>query len=198
MERIFNGSRQANGSKIVMEFIKTKFNGAWLIEPIVHGDARGFFLESYSLQEFQKHGIPHNFVQDNHSMSAETGVLRGLHFQEPPMAQSKLVRTIRGSVFDVIVDLRKNSSTFGQWQSFELTESNFLMLFIPQGFAHGFCTMSPRTEFLYKVDNYYSPQHDSGFRWDDPAIGIQWPIKSPILSEKDKKLPYLKNSNYSF
>jgi dTDP-4-dehydrorhamnose 3,5-epimerase len=181
-----------------MEFIKTIFIDAWLIKPIVHGDSRGFFLESYSLQEFQKHDIPLNFVQDNHSMSMETGVLRGMHFQHPPMAQSKLVRTIRGSVFDVIVDLRKNSSTFGQWQGFELTESNFLMLFIPRGFAHGFCTMSPKTEFLYKVDNYYSPQHDSGFRWDDPTIGIQWPIKDPVLSEKDKRLPYFKDSKIIF
>lgn len=181
-----------------MEFIKTKFNDAWLIKPVVLGDARGFFLESYSLREFLKYGISTDFVQDNHSMSAEQGVLRGLHFQHPPMAQSKLVRTTCGSVFDVIVDLRKNSSTFGQWQSFELTESNFLMLFIPKGFAHGFCTMSPKTEFLYKVDNYYSPQHDSGFRWDDPTIGIQWPISNPVLSEKDKKLPYLKEVDFSF
>jgi len=181
-----------------MEFIKTKFIDAWLIKPVVHKDARGFFLESYSMQEFQKHDIPLNFIQDNHSMSMETGVLRGMHFQYPPMAQSKLVRTIRGSVFDVIVDLRKNSSTFGQWQGFELTVSNFLMLFIPRGFAHGFCTMSPKTEFLYKVDTYYSPQHDSGFRWDDPTIGIQWPIKDPVLSEKDKRLPYFKDSKIIF
>jgi dTDP-4-dehydrorhamnose 3,5-epimerase len=180
-----------------MEFIKTKFDNVWLIKPIVHSDARGFFLESYSLQEFQKLCISPNFVQDNHSMSMETGVLRGLHFQNQPMAQSKLVRTIRGSVFDVVVDLRKNSSSFGQWQGFELTESNFLMLFIPQGFAHGFCTLSPQTEFLYKVDNYYSPEHDSGLRWNDPTIGIQWPIKDPVLSEKDKKLPYLKDSKFS-
>jgi dTDP-4-dehydrorhamnose 3,5-epimerase len=171
-----------------MEFITTKIDGALLIRPVVHSDSRGFFLESYTLRDFKKAGIPVDFVQDNHSMSVEVGVLRGLHLQFPPFAQSKLVRAVRGSIFDVIVDIRNASPTFGKWESFELTESNFSMLFVPAGCAHGFCTLEPKTEVQYKVDNYYSPQHDSGIIWNDPDIAIRWPTDKPILSEKDKRL----------
>jgi dTDP-4-dehydrorhamnose 3,5-epimerase len=176
-----------------VKFIKTKFSDAWLIEPVVHRDARGFFLESYSLKVFGPSGISTVFVQDNHSMSIADGVLRGMHFQRPPFAQSKLIRVIRGAVFDVIVDLRKNSPTFGQWDGFELTDEKCAMLFVPKGFAHGFCTIAARTEVMYKVDEYYSPGHDGGFRWNDPDIGIRWPVQAPILSAKDAQLPFFKD-----
>jgi dTDP-4-dehydrorhamnose 3,5-epimerase len=175
-----------------MEFIKTKIDGAVLIRPVVHGDSRGFFLESYTLRDFKKAGISVDFVQDNHSMSAETGVLRGLHVQYPPFGQNKLVRVVRGSISDVVVDVRRGSPTYGKWESFELSESNFAMLFVPIGCLHGFCTLATKTEVQYKVDNYYSPQHDAGVIWNDPDIGIRWPTEQPVLSEKDKKLPLLK------
>jgi dTDP-4-dehydrorhamnose 3,5-epimerase len=176
-----------------MEFIKTKIEGVVLVKPAIHGDSRGFFLESYTARDFKKAGIDVDFVQDNHSMSAETGVLRGLHCQYPPFAQTKLVRAIRGSIFDVVADVRTGSPTYGTWESFELTESNFMMLLVPAGCVHGFCTLSPLTEVQYKVDNYYSPQHDTGIIWNDPDLGINWPTRSPVLSEKDKKLPLLKD-----
>jgi dTDP-4-dehydrorhamnose 3,5-epimerase len=181
-----------------MEFIATKFNGAFILKPLVHSDDRGFFLESYSSRDFIKAGISVNFVQDNHSMSVEPGVLRGLHFQNPPMAQSKLIRATKGAIFDVIVDLRKNSPTFGQWESFELSDTNFLSLFVPHGFAHGFCTLGASTEVMYKVDNFYSPEHDSGIRWEDPTLGIPWPNKDPVLSGKDKLLPFFGASSFPF
>jgi len=176
-----------------MEFIKTDLRGLTLIKPKVHGDARGFFLETYSAPVFQAAGIESVFVQDNHSRSLQRNVIRGLHFQKPPFEQSKLVRVIRGSVFDVAVDLRRDSSTYGRWLGFELSERNFDMLFIPRGFAHGFCTLEEGTEVVYKVDNVYSPEHDAGIVWNDPAIGVEWPLNGaePILSDKDKALPRL-------
>jgi dTDP-4-dehydrorhamnose 3,5-epimerase len=181
-----------------MEFVKTNFEGVYILCPLVHEDGRGFFLESFSAREMSAYKLPTNFVQDNHAYSKEAGILRGLHFQKPPMAQSKLVRVVRGKVFDVIVDLRKNSKTFGRWFGIELSSENKKMLFIPKGFAHGYCTLSPDTEFLYKVDEYYSPSHDCGILWNDPFIGINWPIKNPILSEKDKRLPLLKETDIPF
>jgi dTDP-4-dehydrorhamnose 3,5-epimerase len=176
-----------------MKFIKTKFNKAWLIEPKVNRDNRGFFLESYSVKQFQDNGIYQEFIQDNHSLSIEKDVIRGLHFQTPLKEQSKLIRVIRGSVIDIIVDLRKNESTYGKWQSFNLSCNNFLMLFIPMGFAHGFCTLEPNTEVVYKVDNIYSQLNESGIIWNDSTLDIQWPINNPILSEKDKKLQNFKD-----
>jgi len=171
-----------------MEFIATKFEGAWLIKPKVFQDNRGFFFESYSKKVFQEQGIDADFVQDNHSMSVKKGVLRGIHFQRPPHAQTKLVRVVRGSVYDVIVDLRKNSPTYGQWEGYTLIADNFLTLFVPRGFGHGFCTLENKTEFLYKVDEFYSPECDSGIIWDDPTLNIDWPTQRPIISEKDKAL----------
>ena len=176
-----------------MEFLATRIKGAVHILPAVHADSRGFFLESYTLRDFEKAGIPAHFIQDNHSMSVETGVLRGLHLQHPPFAQSKLVRVIRGSIVDVIVDVRKGSPTYGQSESFELTERNFSMLFVPPGCAHGFCTVLPKTEVLYKVDNYYSPQHEAGIIWNDPELSIRWPTDNPVLSDRDKKWPLFKD-----
>jgi dTDP-4-dehydrorhamnose 3,5-epimerase len=175
-----------------VNFIKTNFHGAFLIKPKVFSDKRGFFVESYSDSVFKSAGIDVKFIQDNHSMSVEKGVLRGLHFQLPPYSQSKLVRVTRGAVYDVIVDLRKHSRTFGEWEGFILSRDNALQLFVPQGFAHGFCTLEENTEFMYKVDNFYAKEHDSGIAWNDSALNINWPTNTPILSEKDQKLQHFK------
>ncbi|MCH7492974.1 dTDP-4-dehydrorhamnose 3,5-epimerase [Patescibacteria group bacterium] len=171
-----------------MEFKETKFKDAWIIQPKVFQDGRGFFLESYSNGWFADKGIDVSFIQDNHSLSRETAVLRGLHFQIPPHDQAKLVRVTAGKVYDVIVDIRKGSKTYGQWQGFELSAENFTMLFIPRGFAHGFCTLEPNTEFCYKVDNNYAPESDSGIIWNDATLNIDWPISNPKLSAKDSQL----------
>ncbi len=183
-----------------MEFKKTKFKDAWLIVPQVFQDARGFFMESYSKKEFEEAGIDIDFVQDNHSLSAKKGVLRGLHFQKPPYAQTKLVRVTRGKVYDVILDLRKDSETFGQWQGFELSAENFQMLLVPRGFAHSFLTLEDNTEFQYKCDEFYHPESDSGIIWNDLELKIDWPIENPILSEKDAKLlgwkEFIKNNSF--
>lgn len=164
-----------------------------LIEPKVFGDDRGFFLESFNQQAFnQATGTDHQFVQDNHSRSKK-GVLRGLHYQLPPHAQGKLVRVVRGAVFDVAVDIRKGSPTFGQWVGAELTEDNHRQLWVPPGFAHGFVVISDSADFLYKATSFYAPQADRGIAWDDPAIGVQWPQLDVelSLSEKDLQHPLL-------
>ncbi|WP_368658031.1 dTDP-4-dehydrorhamnose 3,5-epimerase [Metabacillus halosaccharovorans] len=171
-----------------MRFIETKFQDVKLFETIVHKDQRGFFTESYNYDIFCRNGIEIDFVQDNHSLSVEPGVLRGLHYQLNPMAQSKLVRVLSGAIYDVVVDLRESSATFGQWQGFILSSDNKRQLFVPQGFAHGFCTLVSNTEVFYKVDNYYSPKHDCGIAWDDPDLNIDWPFSNPIISEKDRDL----------
>jgi dTDP-4-dehydrorhamnose 3,5-epimerase len=181
-----------------MEFQETTLKDAILIKPKVFGDHRGFFMETYSEKLFKENGIENDFVQDNHSMSVEKGVLRGLHFQENPHAQAKLVRVTRGKVYDVIVDLRKDSPTFKKWEGFELSAENKSMLFVPKGFAHAFCTLEENTEFLYKVDDFYAPECDSGIIWNDPELKIDWPIKNPILSDKDKNLKKLKDLNLNF
>lgn len=181
-----------------MEFIETSLKGAYLIKPKVFRDERGFFLESWNEKTFAAQGIDAKFVQDNHSLSLKKGVLRGLHFQLPPNDQAKLVRVTRGKVYDVIVDLRKNSPTFGKWEGFEISAENFEMLFIPCGFAHAYCTLSDNTEFIYKVDNFYAPESDSGIIWNDPDLEINWPIKNPILSEKDKQLQKFKDLKSPF
>ncbi|MDR0331182.1 MAG: dTDP-4-dehydrorhamnose 3,5-epimerase [Chitinispirillales bacterium] len=175
-----------------MEFIPTDLPGLTIIKPKVRSDPRGFFLESYSAAAFSSAGIDAVFVQDNHSRSLQRGVLRGLHFQTAPFEQSKLVRVIRGAVFDVAVDLRRGSPTYRQWRGFELSESNFDMLFIPRGFAHGFCTLAEGTEIVYKVDSPYSPAHDAGVIWNDADLAIGWPLSGdPVLSDKDRGLPAL-------
>ncbi|MFW5885192.1 MAG: dTDP-4-dehydrorhamnose 3,5-epimerase [Patescibacteria group bacterium] len=176
-----------------MEFKKTNLEGVRLIKLQVFGDQRGFFTETYSKKKFQEAGIEAEFVQDNHSKSEKKGVLRGLHFQKPPYEQAKLVRVVKGSVYDAVVDLRKDSSTFGKWEGFELSDKNFLMLYIPRGFAHGFCTLEPETEFVYKVDNIYAPESEGGIIWNDPDLSIDWPTQKPILSEKDQNWPKLSN-----
>jgi dTDP-4-dehydrorhamnose 3,5-epimerase len=181
-----------------MKITETKLKDCFLIEPNVFQDNRGFFLESYSEKKFKELGITTIFRQDNHSMSLKKGVLRGLHFQLPPHTQTKLVRVTQGSVFDVAVDLRKNSPTFGKWAGFTLTADNFHMLYIPQGFAHGFCTLEDNTEFMYKNDNFYTPDFEGAIRWDDPQLNIDWPVKNPVFSDKDAKAPYLKDFDSPF
>ncbi|GBG08145.1 dTDP-4-dehydrorhamnose 3,5-epimerase [Paenibacillus agaridevorans] len=182
-----------------MKLINTELDGVIIIEPTVHGDHRGWFMETYSDSRLKALGIDITFVQDNHSFSASKGTLRGLHYQLNPKAQSKLVRCTRGSIFDVAVDIRKGSSTFGQWFGVELTEENKKQLFIPQGFAHGFMTLTDDVEVQYKVDEGYSQAHDRGIRWNDLAINIQWPESAlPILSEKDEKAPLLEEAEVNF
>ncbi len=168
-----------------------------LIEPRVFPDARGFFLETYKHSEFADHGIPETFVQDNHSRSSK-GVLRGLHFQNPPRAQGKLVRAVRGVIFDVAVDIRPGSPTFGQWVAETLSDANHRMLYIPPGFAHGFLVLSDLADVSYKVTAEYAPDLDSGVIWNDPTIAIQWPMPSPLLSPKDASLPSLLKADNRF
>ena len=168
-----------------MEIIKIAISGILIIKPKVFEDPRGYFYESYNAAIFQQHGVDVNFVQDNQSLS-QKGVLRGLHFQNPPHAQGKLVRVINGSVLDVVVDIRKNSHTYGQHFDIELNEKNKIQLWIPTGFAHGFLTLEDNTIFSYKCTNYYNKQSEDCILWNDTDIGINWNIPDPLLSEKDK------------
>ena len=175
------------------EFVNLKISDVILVKPRVFEDSRGFFMESYKQSEFKKNGIIVDFVQDNHSKSTK-GVLRGLHYQTNPKAQAKLVRCSKGKIFDVAVDLRANSKTFGKWVGEILSEENKHMLFIPEGFAHGFVVLSDEAELIYKASDEYSPQNDKGIKWNDPDININWGIDfDPIISEKDSNQPYLKN-----
>lgn len=177
-----------------MQVLTTELPGVLIIEPARFGDARGFFSESWSRQRFADHGIDTDFVQDNHSMSGRTGTLRGLHFQRPPHAQAKLVRCGRGRLFDVAVDIRKGSPTYGRWTGCELSFENGRQLYIPTGFLHGFVTREPDTEIIYKCSDYYAPDCDAGVRWDDPDLGIDWGLDGdPVLSEKDTKAPFLRD-----
>ena len=171
-----------------------------IVTPRRHGDHRGYFSEVYRQDVLDKAGLPLLFVQDNHSLSRQVGTLRGLHFQAPPFAQDKLVRVLRGAILDVVVDLRASSATFGQHVSVELSAANWRQLLAPIGFAHGFCTLEPDTEVFYKVTNYYSAAHDFGLAWDDPALGIAWPVdaRSAVLSEKDRRYPVLKDLPAAF
>lgn len=171
-----------------------------LVKPKRFQDARGYFEETYSQRAYKTGGIPHQFVQDNHSLSAQRGVLRGLHFQTPPHGQDKLVRCTRGSILDVAVDVRKGSPTFGQYVAVELTANNGWQLFIPIGFAHGFCTLEENSEVQYKVTDFYSAKCDGGIAFNDPEIGIEWPFlpEELILSEKDIKHPHLSRFDTPF
>ena len=165
--------------------------GPLLIRPKKIGDHRGYFLESYNARSFAEAGIDATFVQDNQSLSVQKGTIRGLHFQTPPTPQAKLVRVLKGSIFDVAVDLRARSPTYGKWCGTNLTADGAEQLFVPRGFAHGFCTLEANTEVAYKVDNFYAPACDAGIRWNDPDINVAWPVSEAILSEKDGKLPFL-------
>ncbi|MBN2287437.1 MAG: dTDP-4-dehydrorhamnose 3,5-epimerase [Tissierellales bacterium] len=181
-----------------MKITKTKIEDVLILEPKVFGDDRGWFTETYSKIRFQELGFDIEFVQDNHSMSAKKGTLRGLHFQTNPKSQIKLVRCTKGKILDVAVDLREGSPTYKNWIAVELTEENKKQVFIPKGFAHGFLTLTDDAEVQYKVDEYYSPENDRSIRFDDPEIGVVWGIDDPILSEKDLNAPSLKDSDINF
>jgi dTDP-4-dehydrorhamnose 3,5-epimerase len=176
-----------------MELLKTAIPGVLLLRPARFQDERGFFLETFRRSWMEEVGLPTSWVQDNHSMSAAPGTVRGLHFQVPPRAQDKLVRVVRGSVFDVAVDLRRGSPTYGRHVAATLSAANGEQLFILRGFAHGFCSLEPGTEVLYKVTDYYSPEHDRGLLWSDPALGIDWPFTAgaALVSERDRRHPVL-------
>ena len=174
-----------------MKVIETALPGVVIIEPQVFGDARGWFMESWSAKKMEDVGIHVAFVQDNHSFSAQKGTLRGLHYQLDPMAQAKLLRASRGAIFDVAVDIRRGSPTYAQWVGVELSAENYRQLFIPRGFAHGFITLTDNVEVQYKADNLYAPDCDGNIRWDDPAIGVAWPLTPTVLSEKDANAPLL-------
>ena len=181
-----------------MKRIETILPGVCIVEPQVFGDHRGYFMETYSTKAFEEIGITAAFVQDNQSYTAQRGTLRGVHFQNAPMAQAKLVRVTKGAVLDVAVDLRKGSPTYKQWVAVELTAENKRMLFIPRGFGHGFVTLTEDVEFCYKVDNLYSKECDRGIRFNDPTIGVDWGIADPILSQKDTTNPMLDDSDCNF
>lgn len=174
------------------------WNGVLLIEPDVFKDDRGWFMESFSEPKMKALGIDVMFVQDNHSYSQPKGVLRGIHFQNEPKAQSKLVRCTSGSILDVAVDLRKGSPHYKEWRSFELSETNKRMLFVPKGFGHGFLTLEEDVEVMYKVDGLYSKEHERSIRFDDPEIGVEWGVQKPLRSAKDEKAPSLRESDCNF
>lgn len=177
-----------------LKITATKLTDVKIIEPAVFSDHRGFFTESYSDKDFKEAGIDFDFIQDNHSLSTEPGVLRGLHFQKGQAAQTKLIRVVTGAVLDVIVDIRKGSPTYGEWEGYILSASNHRQLLVPKGYAHGFVTLTDNVHFLYKCDNYYNAEADGGIAFDDPELAITWPIdqSKAILSEKDKHHPTLK------
>lgn len=181
-----------------MNVIETKLPGVVIVEPQVFGDHRGWFMESWSQKTMEAHGLNCDFVQDNQSYTARKGTLRGIHFQQHPMAQTKLVRVTRGAVMDVAVDLRKDSPTYKQWIAVELSAENRKQLLIPQGFGHAFLTLTDDVEFVYKCDNFYSKELERNIRFDDPELGVEWGIAEPILSEKDAAAPFLKDSDCNF
>ncbi|MBM3696021.1 MAG: dTDP-4-dehydrorhamnose 3,5-epimerase [Actinobacteria bacterium] len=176
-----------------MQVTTTAIPGLLLLHPPRTADERGFFAETFRRSWMEERGLPADWVQDNHSLSRQRGTVRGLHFQVPPRAQAKLVRVVAGSIFDVAVDLRRSSPTYGEHAAFELTGADGLQLLLPAGLAHGFCTLEDDTEVIYKVTDYYSAEHDRGLRWDDPALAIAWPIpaEEAILSARDCRHPAL-------
>ncbi len=168
-----------------------------LVEPERFGDSRGFFMETYQYETFAANGISPHFVQDNHSRSAK-GVLRGLHYQQDPFAQGKLLKVVIGEIFDVAVDIRRGSPTFGHWVGEYLSAENGRILYVPPGFAHGFCVISQTADLMYKTTDYYKPAAERGIIWNDPQIGIEWPISQPKLSDKDMKLPSLAQADINY
>ncbi|WP_417463139.1 dTDP-4-dehydrorhamnose 3,5-epimerase [Kordiimonas sp.] len=182
-----------------MDITETKLSGVKLLKPRRFGDHRGFFAETYSRRVYAEAGVGDEFVQDNHSLSAAVGTVRGLHFQAPPHAQAKLVRCGRGAIFDVAVDIRGGSPTYGRWAGYTLSAENGAQLYIPVGFAHGFATLEPDSEIIYKCSDYSAPETEGALRWDDPDIGITWPLTtSPVLSGKDAAAPLLAGFNSPF
>ena len=184
---------------VFMKRLETKLPGVYIIEPQVFGDQRGYFMEIWSTRNFAEMGLHYDFVQDNQSFSAQKGTLRGIHFQNAPMAQAKLVRVTKGAALDVAVDLRKGSPTYRQWVAVELSAENKRMMLIPRGFGHGFKTLTDNVEICYKADNLYSREYDRGIRFDDPAIGVDWgDVMEDLLSRKDMTAPLLKDSDCNF
>lgn len=181
-----------------MKIIKTEIKGLLIIEPRVFGDNRGWFYESYSRVNYLEQGLDCEFVQDNHSFSAQKGTLRGLHFQLDPKAQAKLLRCTRGAIMDVAVDLRKGSPTYKKWVSIELSAENKKQFFIPKGFAHGFLTLTDDVEVQYKTDEYYAPEYDRSIAYNDGELNVAWGVENPILSAKDKNAPLLRDSDINF
>lgn len=183
-----------------MEYRRLDISDVVLIEPKRIEDARGWFMVPYNASQFAEFGINNNFLQDNHAYSRQCGTLRGLHFQAPPVAQAKLVRVLHGSIYDVAVDLRRKSKTYGKFVAETLSAANGYQLFIPPGFAHGYCTLDPDTEVLYKVDQRYAPETEAGIIWNDPDIAIEWPIKADalLLSSKDAELGRFRNFESPF
>ncbi len=179
---------------------RTALSGVVVLSPKRFDDPRGFFSEVYNKRRYAEAGVTSDFIQDNHSRSGPVGTVRGLHFQRPPFAQAKLVRVLKGAILDVAVDLRRGSPTFGQHVAVELSASAWNQLFVPAGFAHGFCTLEPDTEVFYKVDAYYSAEHDGGILWNDPALNIAWPVSAgqAVLSDKDRRLPLLADIGEGF
>lgn len=168
-----------------MEIKERSIKGVFEVSLKPHLDGRGFFMRTFDINLFKEAGIEREWVQENHSRSVQKGIIRGLHFQLPPFAETKLVRCIKGAILDVFVDLRKDSITFGKYDSIELSEENKKMILIPRGFAHGFCTLTDISEVVYKVDNFYNKENERGLLWNDPDLSIKWPNDNPILSEKD-------------
>lgn len=181
-----------------MEVIDTGILDLYVLKPKVFGDARGWFMETWSEKAMKEAGLDYTFVQDNHSFSSQKGTLRGLHFQKGEASQAKLVRCSRGAVLDVAVDMREGSPTYKKWFSIELSEENKLQLLVPRGFLHGFVTLSKDVEFMYKVDNGYNQAADRNVIWNDPELAIDWGIEHPILSDKDREAPFLKDSDINF
>lgn len=174
-----------------MKFTSLPLAGAYLIDIEKRGDERGFFARAFCVKEFEENGLEGEFVQANTSLSAHRGTLRGLHYQEAPKQEVKLVRCIKGALFDVIVDVRTNSPTYGQWYGAELSEANHRMMYVPKGFAHSFITLEDNTEAFYLVSEYYAPECERGLRWNDPSLNIQWPIEPVVVSPKDNAWPLL-------
>ena len=182
-----------------MKITDTELEGVKVFEPRVFGDHRGWFTETFNHSNLKQSGIEIDFIQDNHSYSAEQGTLRGLHYQLNPKSQTKLVRCTQGAIFDVAVDIRQDSPTYGQWYGVELSAENKKQLLVPKGFAHGFLTLTPDVEVQYKVDELYSPEHDRSIQWNDSTLKIDWPINSnPILSDKDQNAPSFKDAENNF
>jgi dTDP-4-dehydrorhamnose 3,5-epimerase len=175
-----------------MEFKELVIKGVFEIVPELHIDERGFFMRTYDSENFKKLGLHMEWVQENHSLSEKKGIIRGLHLQVEPFSETKLVRCIKGAIMDVAVDLRRDSPTFCKWIRIELSEENKKMLYIPRGFAHGFCTLTGISEVVYKVDNIYSPRHERGILWNDPDLAIKWPASDPLISLKDRNNMTLK------
>ena len=174
-----------------MKFIETRFKGAFIIEPEHLEDERGFFARTFCQKEFEAHGLNSKMVQCNISYNKHKGTLRGMHYQVAPMAEAKLVRCTKGAIYDVIIDLRPESPTYCQWLAEELNAENSKMIYIPEGFAHGFQTLEDDTEVFYQMSEFYSPEHARGVRWDDPVFGIEWPLNTKRISEKDKNYPLM-------